>query len=364
MTNHDAALPVRQHILGLKPYALPDNSGPAGKSLLQLSQNESFFGVSPRVTEAINQASNDLFLYPDPDTIALRSAIADVYQLDADKILCGGGSISLIGSLATVFCEPDSSVVTSEYSYLYFRTAVKLAAGNILIADEPNFTVDIEAILATIRPDTRLVFIANPGNPTGTVIPNHTIRNLRSRLPANILLIVDEAYGEYMTDTSEAPLFDLVNQGSTVILRTFSKIYGLAGLRVGWGYFPPTVIDYIRRIQLPNTVSSLASVAAIAAVQDQAYIQIVRDTITDVRDQFTTSLQALGITVIPSQTNFVLCQFISVDEAQDAFTFLKSEGIIVRPVGGYGLPDCLRITLAPAPQMERVEQAFRAWAKS
>ena len=358
MVKPNPSLKIRQHITNLAPYTLSDTSGPAGKTLLQLSQNENFFGVSPQVTTAIEQAHPNIHLYSDPETTSLREAIADVYHLDPSKVLCSAGSMALISLLATLFCEPGSSVVTTRYGYLFFRTAVTIARGEIIIVDEPDLTVDIETILAAIRPDTRLVFVVNPGNPTGTYLPNQAIRELRAQLASDILLVVDEAYGEYVT-TPDEPLFDLVEQENTVILRTFSKIYGLAGLRVGWGYVPPALINYMQRIQLPNTIANLSAAAAVAAVEDQAHVAFVRQATAKVRDTFSAEIKAMDLTPIPSQTNFVLGQFPSVEAAQAALAYLRDEGIIVRAMGGYGLSDCLRITLGPPDQMERVVEVLR-----
>jgi histidinol-phosphate/aromatic aminotransferase/cobyric acid decarboxylase-like protein len=229
-------LPPNPHVAALAPYALADLSAPPGKRLISLAQNESALPPSPGAMEAARAALTDARLYPDPDWCELREAIAWVHGLDPASILCGCGSMELIGALAAAYLGPGNRALTTAYGYLFFRTAARLAGAEIDLAPETGLTVDIDALLGAVRPYTRIVFVANPGNPTGTRITRADLLRLRDRLPGDVLLVIDEAYGEFADMPGEA-MFDLAARGDTVVLRTFSKVYGLAAMRVGWGCF-------------------------------------------------------------------------------------------------------------------------------
>ncbi|MEM7342812.1 MAG: histidinol-phosphate transaminase [Chloroflexota bacterium] len=351
----------RPHLLKLAPYILPDTSAPEGKRQLQLAQNESALGPSLQALAAAQDALLTGRLYPDSDFTALRTAIAEIYDLTPTQILCGCGSIELIALLTAAYLRPGDRVVTSQYSYLFFRTASKVADAQIIAVPEPTLTVEVDALLAAIQPDTRIVFVANPGNPSGTFIPRAELVKLRQNLPDDILLIIDEAYAEYVPEAQYEPLFDLVALGNTVILRTFSKIYGLAGLRVGWGYFPPDILDILRRIQMPSSISLIAQAAATAAVRDQQFIAQVRQETAEVREWFTQALADLGLNPQPSLGNFVLCRLPSSEAAFDLSENLRAEGIVVRVMKGYDLPNCIRITLGTRDQMEDVVAALQQY---
>lgn len=340
----------RQHLLQLAPYVLPDNTFPAGVTPLYLAQNESALGASPKALSAASNVLRQTNLYPDPNCTDLAAAIALQHRVDAKSILCGNGSLSLIALLCAAYLDPGDEVVTTTYSYLYFRTVAKQLQAKIQFAPEYDYRVDIEAILATVTSQTKMVFVANPGNPTGTLVPSADLVYLRNQLAPNIMLVIDEAYAEY---AELAPLFDLVTRGNTVVLRTFSKIYGLAGMRVGWGSFPTEVIDILRRIQRPNTVTKVAQAAATAAMADQEHVDWVRNETASVRTWLTAELENLGIRPVPSNCNFVLCRFPSADDASHVTETLRNLGIVIRQMKGYGMPDCIRITLGTKAQMER-----------
>ncbi|MCP4389582.1 MAG: aminotransferase class I/II-fold pyridoxal phosphate-dependent enzyme, partial [Gammaproteobacteria bacterium] len=230
-------------------------------------------------------------------------------------------------------------------------------------AAEPDYQVDVDNVIAALKPDTRLVFIVNPGNPCGSLLHNDEIRRLRTALPEDVLLLVDEAYAEFVDEGFHSPLFDLVDQGNTVITRTFSKIYGLAGLRVGWGYFPADIRDQLRKVLNPGSVSSLSQVAARAAIQDQAGVLEARRLIAEQRDYLTKEITSLGLAVVPSQTNFILVDFEMAQRAASAFEFLRNHRLVVRPMGGYGMPACLRITIGRPEQMQLTAQTLGAWRR-
>ena len=350
-------------VASMAPYALPDISASEGVEPIVLAQNEHAFAPSAAVQQAVARAMASGQLYPDTDWGDLRATIARVHGLDAERIVCGAGSMELMSSLMLAYLSSADRLLMTEYGYLFMRTLSKLVGASVDVAAEIDFRVDVDALLAKLRPDTRLVFVVNPGNPSGTVIHNDEIRRLRAGLPEDVLLLVDEAYAEFVEPDFHAPLFDLAETSNTVITRTFSKIYGLAGLRVGWGYFPVGVRDELRKVINPSSVSSVSQAAAQAAMSDQAHAAQARQMIAEQRSFLSGSIAELGLSVIPSQTNFILIDFASADGAASAFDFLRQHGLVVRPMGGYGLPTCLRITIGTATQMQFTARTLGDWHK-
>jgi histidinol-phosphate aminotransferase len=342
-------------------YALPDISAADGQPATVLAQNEHAFPPSPPVQQAVAEAMASAQLYPDGNCGALRAAIAEVHGLDAERIVCGVGSLELMSSLVLAYLAPGARLLMTEYGYLFMRTLCQLAGATLDVAAEVEHRVDVDRLLRQLRPDTRLVFIVNPGNPSGTLIHNDEIRRLRAALPEDVMLLVDEAYAEFVDADFQRPLFDLAATGNTVITRTFSKIYGLAGLRVGWGYFPLDVRDQLRKVQVPGSVSSLSQAAAHAVIQDQASAATARRHIRAQREFLSAALAALGLGVVPSQTNFILVDFATPQRADSAFDYLRQYGLVVRPMGGYGLPACLRITIGTEAQMQATATTLTAW---
>ncbi len=331
----------------MAPYALAQLTAPRGKRLISLSQNESLRPPSPQALRAAADTLAAGHLYPDPDWKTLRTGLAELHSLPADDILCGSGSMQLIACLTQAFADPRNAVLTPRHAYPFFRTAAQLAQARLDTAPEDNGVVSVDALLAALRPDTRIVLVANPGNPTGTRLPRSEVLRLRSTLPGNVLLVIDEAYGEF-ADHLDPPLFDLVQGGDTVILRSFSKAYGLAGLRVGWGLFPPAIADQMRKVMPPNNIPATGQAAATAALADQAYMRNTCTITARLRDAFITRLQGAGATVAPSFTNFALIRFASAHAADRADAALRAEGIFLRPQSGADLPHCLRATIADA----------------
>lgn len=349
------------NIAAMAPYSLPDISAAEGVEAIVLAQNEHAYPPSPRVREAVMTALDKGQLYPDSDWSELRAAIAEVHSLDTDKIVCAAGSMELMSTLMLAYMSAKDRLLMCEYGYLFMRTLARLVGAGVDTAVEPNYRVDVDALLSELQPDTKIVFIVNPGNPCGSVIHNDEIRRLRAALPDDVMLLVDEAYAEFVDENFHAPIFDLVEQGNTVVTRTFSKIYGLAGLRVGWGYFPDDIRDQLRKVLNPSSVSVLSQVAARTAMQDQETANQARKQIAKQRDYLSTKIGSLGFTVVPSQTNFILVDFVSVDNAASAFEFLRNHGLVVRPMGGYGLPACLRITIGTGEQMQLTVETLAAW---
>jgi histidinol-phosphate aminotransferase len=347
----------------MEPYALPDTSAAAGLEPIVLAQNEHAYPPSARVRQAISDALGQAQLYSDSDWTELRSAIAEVHDLDPGNIVCGCGSMELMSALMLAYLSPDERILMTEYGYLFMRTLARLVGARVDSAAEPDYRIDVDNIIGALRPDTKLVFIVNPGNPCGSLLHNDEIRRLRAALPQDVLLLVDEAYAEFVDDGFHSPLFDLAEQGNTVITRTFSKIYGLAGLRVGWGYFPGAIRDQLRKVLNPGSVTSLSQVAARAAMQDQATVVEARRLIAGQRDYLTSAIGDLGLRVVPSQTNFILVDFETDKRAASAYRFLRDHRLIVRPMAGYGLPACLRITIGKPEQMQLTARTLAEWRR-
>ncbi|TMV06857.1 aminotransferase class I/II-fold pyridoxal phosphate-dependent enzyme [Ruegeria sediminis] len=350
-------IPPLPHIAAMSPYALADLGGPRTVSL---AQNESAFAPSPAAVAAAQAAQANLALYPDPDWSDLRAAIADVHRVDPARILCGAGSMELIGCLIHAYAGPESSVLGTEFGYAFARTAAAQARAEYHAAPEAELTVSVDNILSAMRPDTRIVFLCNPGNPTGTLIPNSEILRLRNALPGTVLLVVDQAYAEF-SDALEPPseIFALAERGDTVILRTFSKAYGLAGARAGWGYFPPDVAGQVRKLLNPNNIAAASQAAAAAAMRDQDHMRGTVARTAEIRDRFAAQMRVLGLEVPAAHTNFVLLRFASAEVARRADAALRAEHLLMRGMGGYGLPDCLRATICAGQIMDRAHDVLK-----
>lgn len=351
------------HVGAMAPYTLADLGAPPGKRLISLAQNESLRPPSPMVVEAVSQAMSDASLYPDPDWRELREAISRVHGVDPASVLCGAGSMELIASLGRAYLGPGRSLVTTQYAYAFIQTVAQFTECQLIAVPERDFHVDVDKILSAVRPDTSIVFIANPGNPTGTRIANTEIRRLHAALPQTVLLIVDEAYGEF-SDDAEAPLFDLARSGNCVILRTFSKAYGLAGMRVGWGMFPGVVATQVRKVLNPNNVSMASQAAATAAMLDQVYMRETCRLTAGIRDRFADRLADLAIKTVPSSTNFILIDAGSAAAASAMMAALKAEGVLLRGMAGYGLPHCVRATIGLQDEMDLAVRLMEDWKQN
>ncbi|MFV2052411.1 pyridoxal phosphate-dependent aminotransferase [Aliiroseovarius sp. YM-037] len=353
--------PVR-HIAAMSPYALANLNAPKGKRLISLSQNESLLPPSPLAVRAATDAVANAQLYPDPEWRELRDALAKRHRIPSDGILCGNGSMELIACLTQAFADPKSAVLAPAHAYPFFRTAAQLAQARFDTAQEDNARVSVDALIAAVQPDTRVVFIANPGNPTGTRISRTELLRLRDGLRRGILLVIDEAYGEFADHLGE-PMFDLVGRGDTVVLRSFSKAYGLAGMRVGWGLFPEQIAEVVRKVMNPNNISVAGQAAACAALKDHTYMQATCQTTARRRDRFIDRLRDTGFNVAESFTNFALIHFASAVAAARANAALRAEGVFLRAQGGAGLPTCLRVTIGPEEEMNIAVSHLERWVR-
>lgn len=345
------------HIARMSPYALAELTAPQGKPLISLSQNESLRPPSPKAIAAAAQALQGAQLYPDPDWHDLRMALANLHGIAADGIVCGNGSLDLIGGLARVYAGSERAVLAPVHAYPFFRTATQMANARFDTADEVDATVCVDLLLDAVKPDTGIVFVANPGNPTGTRIPTSELRRLRAGLRGSILLVIDEAYGEF-ADHLCTRAFDMVEGGNTIVLRTFSKAYSMAGFRVGWGLFPPNIATELRKVMNPNNIATASQAAAIVAVADQDYMRETCTLTAGLRETVTAQLGQLGLRVYPSFTNFVLIDLGDADTANRIDAALRQEGIFLRAQAGAGLAHCLRMTIGPAGNLTAALAVF------
>ena len=347
-----------RHVEKMMPYVLADLEAPEGVHLVSMAQNESLRPPSPKAVEAAAGALKNVAEYPDPDWNELRLAIAKVHNIPAENILCGAGSMELIACITQAYLEPGTRALSTQYGYAFFKTATQFANAGYIQAAETGLMVSVDALVETVTADTKVVFVANPGNPTGTRISNTELVRLRELLPDNILLVIDEAYGEF-SDGIDPPVFDLIDRGNTIVLRTFSKAYGLAGMRVGWGLFPSDILSEVRKLLNPNNISFASQAAATAAMLDQPYMKETCKLTAQIRDKFIGDLGKTGIVTDKSFTNFSLLQFQNATLAGQAFGALREEGIVMRNMAGYGLGNCLRATIAGENEMQRAAEILK-----
>jgi histidinol-phosphate aminotransferase len=355
----------RAELLAIDAY-VPGASGAGGAAkVYKLSSNESPLGPSQSAIAAFRAESEKLSLYPDGSATALRAAIADRYGLDKDRILCGNGSDELLALLAHVFIGPGDEAVYSQYGFLEYPIAIRAAGGMPIVAPETDYTADVGAILSKVGPKTRIVFLANPNNPTGTYLTASEVKRLHAALPKNVLLVLDAAYAEYVQRNDYASGVELVSDYQNVVMtRTFSKIHGLAALRIGWAYAPVEIIDVMNRIRGPFNVNSAALSAGVAAIRDTAHVQAAIVHNQQWLPWVSDALQSLGLQVIPSVGNFVLVRFAGGRAMADAaYAALSAEGFILRPVRAYGLGDCLRLTIGDQEANRGVVAALERFMK-
>ncbi|MBA84899.1 histidinol-phosphate transaminase [Thalassobius sp. S69A] len=325
--------------------------------VVKLSSNENPYGPSPAAVEALRRASFELHRYPSTDHAGLRAAIGDIHGVAPDNVICGVGSDEVLQFVAQSFAGPGDEVIYTEHGFsMYPILAHAVGATPVKVAENER-VVDVDAILAACTDKTRIVFIANPANPTGTMIDLDDCARLAEGLPQGALLVLDGAYAEFVEGYDGGA--KLVETRDNVIMtRTFSKIYGLGGLRIGWGYAPRAIIDVLNRVRQPFNLSNIQLAAAEAAVRDTAYTEKCRADNTRLRNWLAEALAAHGVPSDPSETNFILARFKDEPEASACDEYLKSQGLIVRKVGGYGLPNCLRITIGDEPACRRVAHAI------
>ena len=344
-------LQPRPEILGIAPYVGGESKAAGHNRVVKLSSNEGAFGVPPAAEAAYAEAGASLHRYPDGGSGRLRDAIGRAFGLDPAQIVCGAGSDEIIALLCQSYAGRGTEIIMSQYGFSMYDIYGQTTGARVIKTPERAMTADVDAMLAAVTPQTRIVFLANPNNPTGTLLPQPEVDRLRACLPPDVLLVLDAAYAEYVERPDYDPGAALVDAGdNTVMTRTFSKIFGLGGLRLGWCYAPPAVADVLNRVRGPFNVSLAAQAAGIAAVSDPAWIAAGRRHNTTQRAWLTAALERAGLVVWPSEGNFILTQFASAAAAQAADQALRARGVIIRAMAGYGLPDCLRITIGTAEE--------------
>jgi histidinol-phosphate aminotransferase len=332
-------------------------------NIVKLASNENPFGVPESSKAAMAQAAADLGRYPDANGFELKAALAARYDVPADWITLGNGSNDILEIAAHAFVQKGESVVFAQYSFVVYALATQGVGGRAIVVPAVNYGHDLAAMAAAIEPDTRLVYVANPNNPTGTFIGAQEIEAFLKQVPSHVVVVLDEAYNEYLAAEHQFESADWVRKYPNLIVsRTFSKAYGLAGLRVGFAIAQPEVTDLMNRIRQPFNVNSLAQAAAIAALNDKAFLQKGAENNAQGYQQMVAAFEELGLEYVPSFGNFVLVRVGDDDGAGARVNLaLLKQGVIVRPVGGYGLPQWLRISIGlPQENAAFIEALKRA----
>lgn len=328
--------------------------------VIKLSSNENPFGPSPLAVEAVRESASTLHRYPSTDHASLRGAIAERHALDADRIICGVGSDEVLQFVAQAYAGPGDEVIYTEHGFSMYPIIARMAGATPVMVAERDRRVDVDNILAAVTGQTKIVFVTNPGNPTSTMVSEAELARLASGLPVDCLLVLDGAYAEFVDGFDGGA--GLVDQFSNVIMtRTFSKVYGLGGMRVGWGYAAKEIIDVLNRVRQPFNLSLTALAAAEAAVRDEDYLSFCKSQNTRLRKWLSDELAKIGVPSDQSCTNFILARFADRSEAEACDEYLKTQGLIVRRVAGYNLPNALRITVGDENACRRVVAAITAF---
>ena len=362
-----ASLKINPGIMSIKPYVGGLSKADSEHEVIKLSSNENALGSSPKAIEAYNKAGSNLFRYPDGGSTLLREAIAETYNLNADNIVCGAGSDEIIAFLCSAYAGIGDEVLFTEHGFLMYRISAQRVGAVPVVAKEKDLKTDVDALLNAVTDKTRIVFVANPNNPTGTYISASEVRRLREGLRDDILLVIDAAYAEYVEEDDYSNGLELVETtDNTVMTRTFSKIYGLASLRLGWAYCPDNIADILNRVRGPFNVTEPAQFAGIAAVKDQEFVKLSRDHNNKSLELLIPAIKEMGLDTYQSVTNFFLVRFSNEDgkTSLDANNFLMKNGIIPRMIVNYNLPDYLRITVGNDRENDRLIKVLSMFVDS
>jgi histidinol-phosphate aminotransferase len=340
-------------ILDITLYTGGESKIAGQDNAVKLSSNENPFGTPDGAKAAFTKAAHQLHRYPNTDHSALRQAIGDVHGLDPQQIIVGVGSDEIITFLCQAYAGVGDEVIHTEHGFSMYRISTLAAGATPVCVPERERVVDVDAILAACNEKTKIVFIANPANPTGTMVGQREVSRLADGLPPQAILVLDGAYAEYV-EAFDGGAALIETRDNVVMTRTFSKIYGLGGARIGWGYGPQEIIDTLNRVRGPFNMSESQLAAAEAAVKDRDWVEKCREENTRLRAWLAEALMEHGVPSDTSCANFVLARFIDAAEAENCDAFLKSNGLLVRRVAGYGLPNCLRITVGDESSCRRV----------
>jgi histidinol-phosphate aminotransferase len=351
-------------IMAIAPYIPGRSTTDDGRKVAKLSSNENPLGTSPKAREAFASAAGRLERYPDASGTELRDVLAAKYGLDPARIIYGNGSDEILHLAAGAFAGPGDEVIYVKYGFAVYEIAARRVGATPVIAPDKDYATDVDAILALVTEKTRIVYIANPNNPTGTYASKGEIARLHAGLPGNVLLVLDHAYAEYIEGDAEDGGMALAEAAPNVLVtRTFSKMYGLAAERIGWGYASPAIIEAMHRIRLPFSITIAGTAAAIAALGDTEFVDHARAHNAEWRRWFASEIGKLsnaGLRAVPSQANFVLVLFEGKLTAEAAYKGLMDAGYIVRWLPGQGLPHGLRITVGTEDETKGVAAALRA----
>lgn len=353
----------KEWIAAIAPYVPGKAADASGRPVIKLSANENPLGTGAAARAAFAQASADLATYPDPGAALLRQAIAAQHGLDPARVIYGTGSDELLHIAASAYAGPGDEIIHVRYGFSVYEIAARRVGAVPVVAPDKDYGTDVDAILAYVTGKTRVVFVANPNNPTGTCSPRAEIARLHAGLRPDILLVIDQAYAEYLEPEDDDGALALAESAPNVLVtRTFSKIHGLAAERIGWGYGSAAIIDALHRIRAPFNVTTAGQAAAAAAIADTAWVEASRAHNRVWREYLCNEVAALGnfgLSYVPSSANFVLARFAGALTAQAAFEGLMAAGYAARWLPGQGLPDCLRITIGTEEQMRDVARLLR-----
>jgi histidinol-phosphate aminotransferase len=366
MTSFASAPVPRPGILDIAPYVGGRSNAPGVNKVFKLSSNESPLGPSPRAIEAFHEAAGKLLSYPDGSAAHLKAAISEVHGLKPEQILCGNSSDEILHLIALTYCGPGDEVLMSEHGFLAYPIVARAAGAVPVTAPEVCLTASVDNLLRAVTPRTKVIFLANPNNPTGSYLPSAEIRRLHAGLPPHVLLVLDAAYAEYVrVDDYESGLEFAHQAPNVVTTRTFSKIYALAGLRIGWMTGPAAILDAINRIRGPFNVSIPSQYAGAAAMRDRAHVEASYAHNQRWLPWLTERIRGLGRTVHPSIANFVLIEFPreGAITAAKADAYLMARGLILRGVGNYGLPHCLRLSIGTEEANRYVVEALAEFVR-
>ncbi len=355
---------VPAHIAGLQPYQPGKPIEEVERELgiaeaVKLASNENPLGPSPKAMEAARSALLDVHRYPDGSAYYLRNALAERLDVSPDQVVVGNGSNDLLVLLTQALLTPGDEAVVGEQAFVVYRLAVEAMGGRAVAVPLLDFTHDLPAMARAVTERTRLLFVANPNNPTGTMVRAKEVETFISEMPEHVVVVMDEAYVEYIEGEDFPDCLAAVRAGRPVVVcRTFSKIYGLAGLRVGYAVAPEPLAAAINQVRPPFNVSRVAQAAALAALDDEAHVRASREANRAGMDYLTGGLEALGVDYLPSVANFLL---VEVGDGRTAYEALLRKGVVVRPMGGYGLATYVRVTVGTADENTRFLKAMEAW---
>lgn len=354
---------ARHTIFQIEPY-VPGSStaAPGVENVCKLSSNETPLGASPAAVEAFHRAAAKLHLYPDGAASLLRRTIGEHYGIHPERIVCGNGSDDLLHLLAQIYLNDGDEAIHTQHGFLVYPIAIRAAGGTPVVAKEKDFTADVDSILARVSARTRIVFLANPNNPTGTYLPLSELKRLRHALREDILLVLDAAYAEYVEEDDYEAGFELVATHHNVVMtRTFSKVYGLAALRLGWCYASAEIVDMLNRVRGPFNVNSAALLAGVAAFEDEAHLARAIAHNSAERARVQKALDELGLACPPSVGNFLMIRFPDTPgfTAHEADAALQAEGVILRRLDNYHLPNALRMSIGTVEANDRALSVLR-----